>query len=434
MDRTILHCDCNSFFASVECVLNPALWNLPMAVCGSEEDRHGIVLAKNEPAKRYDIKTAETVGSARRKCPGLVIVPPHYAEYVRVSRAINRIYERFTDLYEPFSIDESWLDVTGSRALFGSGEEIAEKIRTAVREEIGITLSIGVSFNKTFAKLGSDYKKPDAVTVITRENYRQILYPLPVEDMLFVGARTAEILRRSGITTIGQLAGSSPAFLSSRLGKAGEQLYRAANGLDDSPVIPPSEREEAKSVSNGMTFRRDIRTREEIRLGLGVLSEEIGERLRGLGASARVIAVTVKDPYLRTVTRQKHISPPTSLSREIAATALSLVDAEWREGKAIRMLTVSATELCRGEGGEQIGFFDGERDRTREKNEKLETAVDRIRHRFGRAAIYSGAVIGNDLGIDPGPREKEPENETEKAPEKNPDRAETDETDRKEKE
>lgn len=417
MDRTILHCDCNSFFASVECVLNPALWSVPMAVCGSEEDRHGIVLAKNELAKRYDIKTAETVNSARRKCPGLVTVPPHYAEYVRVSRKINRIYERFTDLYEPFSIDESWLDVTGSRKLFGGGEEIAEQIRTAVRQEIGITVSIGVSFNKTFAKLGSDYKKPDAVTVITRENYREILYPLPVEDMLFVGTRTAEILRRSGITTIGQLAKSSPAFLVSRLGKAGEQLYRAANGLDDSPVIPPAEREKAKSISNGMTFRRDIRTREEVRLGLGVLSEEIGERLRGAGVEARVIAVTIKDPFLRTVTRQKHISPPTGLSREIAAEALSLVDAEWREGKAIRMLTVSVSELCRGDGGEQISFFDGERDRVREKNEKLETAVDKIRHRFGKAAIYSGAVIGNDLGIRPGNPAQETENKRKEEPE-----------------
>ena len=220
-DRVILHCDCNSFFASVECLRDPSLWQVPMVVCGSVEDRHGIVLAKNEPAKKYGIQTAETVYSAKRKCPALVIVPPHYSEYARISRSVNEIYCRYTDLCEPFSIDESWLDVTGSRTLFGDGMQIAEAIRRAVREEIGITVSIGVSFNKTFAKLGSDYKKPDAITYIGRENYRDILYPLPVTDMLFVGERTAEALRAAGIRTIGDLARASDAFLRSRLGKAG---------------------------------------------------------------------------------------------------------------------------------------------------------------------------------------------------------------------
>ena len=256
-DRVILHCDCNNFFASVECLRDPTLRDVPMAVCGSVEDRHGIVLAKNELAKRYGIKTAETVYSARRKCPSLVICPPHHGEYARVSRAVNEIYLRFTDLCEPFSIDESWLDVTGSRNLFGDGMAIARAIAEAVRTEIGITLSIGVSFNKTYAKLGSDYKKPDAITYVGRENYRDILFPLPVEDMLFVGERTAEILRRSGIRTIGDLAAASPAYLVSRLGKVGEQLGAAARGEDTSRVIPESEREEVKSVGNGMTFRRD---------------------------------------------------------------------------------------------------------------------------------------------------------------------------------
>lgn len=399
-DRVILHCDCNSFFASVECLRDPALWHVPMAVCGSVEDRRGIVLAKNEPAKKYGIQTAETVYSARRKCPGLVIVPPHHGEYARISRAVNEIYARFTDLYEPFSIDESWLDVTGSRALFGSGMEIAEQILRTVREEIGITVSIGVSFNKTYAKLGSDYKKPNAITYIGRENYREILYPLPIRDMLFVGERTAETLIRAGIRTIGDLATASPTYLTSCLGKVGEQLGAAARGEDTSPVIPPSEAAEVKSVGNGMTFRHDITTTDEIRLGIGVLSEEIGERLRRRGLRATTVSVTIKDPALRCISRQRGVSPATSVGREIAAAAEALVLSEWGTGKPIRMLTVTAMNLVGGEGGEQIGLFDSERDRRHERTERLESAVDEIRDRFGSGAVFRGAVLGNDLGID----------------------------------
>ena len=409
-DRVILHCDCNSFFASVECLRDPSLWAVPMAVCGSVEDRHGIVLAKNEPAKKFGIQTAETVYSAKRKCPSLVIVPPHYGEYARISRAVNEIYGRYTDLCEPFSIDESWLDVTGSRTLFGDGMEIAEAIRRAVREEIGITISIGVSFNKTFAKLGSDYKKPDAITYIGRENYREILYPLPVTEMLFVGEKTAESLKAAGIRTIGDLARASDSFLRARLGKVGEQLGAAARGEDDSRVIPPSEAAEIKSVSNGMTFRRDISTADEIRLGLSVLSEEIGERLRRRGLRASTVAVTVKDPILRTLTRQRTRSPATDLGREIAAHAERIVLSEYGVGKPIRMLTVSAMNLVVGEEGDQLSLF-GEREADRhEKTGRLEETVDSIRTRFGMGAVVRGAVLGNDLGIHQG----DPRNDDEK--------------------
>ncbi len=407
MERTILHCDCNSFFASVECLLNPSLWSVPMAVCGSEEDRRGIVLAKNEPAKKYGIQTAETVYSARRKCPTLVTVPPHHEEYARISAAINEIYSRFTDLYEPFSIDESWLDVTGSRALFGDGLAIARQISETVKKEIGITVSIGVSFNKTFAKLGSDYKKPDAITVISRENYKDILFPLPIEDMLFVGGKTATLLKNAGIRTIGDLANSSRAFLSARLGKMGEQLWQTANGLDEAPVIPPSEREEIKSVSKGMTFRRDIVGREEVRLGLSVLSEQVGERLRKKGLCASTVSVSVKDPALSVISRQCKLSPPSDLGRELAEAALSLVEGLLYGDRPIRMLTVSASGLSKKDDGEQIGFFDEERDEKRKKTEQIEVAIDRIRHRFGNESIYSGALIDNDLGIHSGHKEKD---------------------------
>ena len=412
-ERVILHCDCNNFFASVECLRDPTLRDVPMAVCGSVEDRHGIVLAKNELAKRYGIKTAETVYSARRKCPSLVICPPHHSEYARISRAVNEIYLRFTDLCEPFSIDESWLDVTGSRNLFGDGMTIARAIAETVRAEIGITLSIGVSFNKTYAKLGSDYKKPDAITYVGRENYRDILFPLPVEDMLFVGERTAEILRRSGIRTIGDLAAASPAYLASRLGKVGEQLGAAARGEDTSRVIPESEREEVKSVGNGMTFRRDIVTADEIRLGLSVLSEEIGVRLRRRGLRATTVGVTVKDPALRSVTRQRPVTPPTDLGRELAAVAEGIVLSEFL-GKPIRMLTVTAMNLVLGEEGDQLSFFDGEQNARHARSEKIEQAVTGLRDRFGASAVVRGAVIGNDLGIDGGGAAEAPPRQAEK--------------------
>ena len=209
MSRVILHCDCNSFYASVETVLNPAYKNVPMAVCGSESDRHGIVLAKNELAKKYGILTAETVYSAKKKCPNLIIAEPHHEEYLKFSKKVNEIYARYTDMIEPFGIDESWLDVTASQKLFGSGKDLAERIRREVKEEIGITVSIGVSFNKVFAKLGSDYKKPDAITVIDQSNFREIVFPLPVSDLLFVGKKTSSALISMGIRTIGELAKTS---------------------------------------------------------------------------------------------------------------------------------------------------------------------------------------------------------------------------------
>ena len=252
-DRVILHCDCNSFFASVETALDPTLAGVPMAVAGSVEDRHGIILAKNELAKKFGIVTAETVFSAKRKCKDLVLVSPHYESYVKYSEKANAIYARYTDMIEPFGIDESWLDVTAS-SLFGTGEQIAKKIRREIKDELGITVSIGVSFNKVFAKLGSDYKKPDAITVINRGNYRDFVYPMPVSNLLFVGKKTAAELGRMGIHTIGELAAASRELLALKLGKAGEQISKYARGEDDSPVLA-EESDKAKSIGNGFTFK-----------------------------------------------------------------------------------------------------------------------------------------------------------------------------------
>ena len=395
-DRVILHCDCNSFFASVETALNPKYKNVPMAVCGSESDRHGIVLAKNELAKKYGIKKAETVFSANKKCPALVIAEPHHEEYLKYSKAVNAIYARYTDMIEPFGIDESWLDVTASRKLFGSGLEIAERIRQEVREEIGITVSIGVSFNKIFAKLGSDYKKPDAITVIDRSNFMKIAYPLPVSTLLFVGKKTETALLSMGIRTIGALAEASPAVLNMRFGKIGEMLHNYALGNDESPVLPIQD--DAKSVSNGFTFRHDLVGRNECRIGIEYLSEEIGRRLRNHGMKCSTVALTIKDEFLHSIQRQRSQKPPTDISREISKTAYSILLDVWPEDKPIRMITVSATNLTKGYA-EQIDLFADNSDALREKDKKRENAVDKIRQKYGNESIINGAILDTDIGI-----------------------------------
>ncbi len=400
MDRVILHCDCNSFFASVETVLNPAYRSVPMAVCGSEEDRHGIVLAKNELAKRFGIETAETVHSARRKCPGLVIAKPHHSEYAAFSKRVNEIYADYTDMIEPFGIDESWLDVSASQKLFGSGEKIANEIRERVKREIGLTVSVGVSFNKVFAKLGSDYKKPDATTVISRENYRNIVYPLPVGSLLFVGKKTCEQLRGIGVRTVGELSEMSREMLVTRFGKAGNMLYEYSHGIDESPVAPRDMREDRKSVGSGFTFRHDLVTSDEYRIGIEYLAEDIGRRLRRLGMLCTTVQLTVKDEYLRTIQRQRPQSPATDISREIAKTAYRILSEEWSFGRPVRMLTVTATGLVpRENSAEQISLFDEGEDERRSRAEKREKTVDEILARYGSGAITSGAVLVTDIGI-----------------------------------
>ena len=394
-DRVILHCDCNGFFASVECALNPDLKNVPMAVGGSVEARHGIILAKNELAKKYNIQTAETIFSAKKKCPDLVIVPPHHDVYEEYSRIVNEIYLEYTDLVEKFGIDESWLDVTGSQRLFGSGEEIASILRKRIREEIGITISVGVSFNKVFAKLGSDYKKPDATTVISRENFKEIVYPLPVGDLLFVGRRTKEALYKLHIETIGDLAESNETDIIKLLGKQGESIYRYARGEDNSPVDPHAN-EEVKSVGNGMTFKRDLYGERDILCGISHLSESIAVRMRKKGVKCTVVQVTIKDPDLHSIQRQEKLDSPTNLAKEITDKAMEIIRRSWNMKNPIRMLTVTGGGIVPENGAEQISFFDETKD---PKWESLEKTIDAIRDKYGKDAIQNANIMGNDLGI-----------------------------------
>ena len=397
-DRVILHCDCNSFFASVETVFNPQYRDVPMAVAGSVENRHGIILAKNEHAKKFNIKTAETVFSAKKKCPDLVLLDPHYDRYVEYSVKANEIYSRYTDMVEPFGIDESWLDVTAS-GVFGNGYEIAEKIRQEIKQELGITVSVGVSFNKVFAKLGSDYKKPDATTVISRENFKDIVYPLPVSDLLFVGKSTADALKHLGIRTIGDLAEANRELLDMKLGKSGAMLSSYARGEDNSPV-ESSSKADAKSIGNGFTFKHDLVGREECLTGIKYLSEEIGTKLRIKGLKCSTVQLTIKDEYLRSIQRNLTLSSPTDISSEIADAAYKILCREWKEERPIRMITVTATNIVRADSvHEQLGFFDSEKTEKREKNGKREIVVDEIRRKFGTDSIVRASIIENDIGI-----------------------------------
>ena len=398
-DRVILHCDMNGFYASVELLDRPDLDGKPVAVCGDPESRHGIILAKNELAKRAGVVTAETIWQAKKKCPDLELVRPHRQKYTHYSKLINQIYLRYTDLVEPFSIDESWLDVTASQNLFGSGKQIADEIRRTVREETGLTLSAGVSWNKIFAKLGSDYKKPDATTEISRENYRDIVWPLPARDMIFVGKSTSDKLLKSGIKTIGDMARSDPKLLTSLLGKQGQMLWNYANGYDNAPVARYGESEPVKSVGNGITFRRNLMCEDDIITAVTGLSDTVASRLRHHKLKAFGVKVDIKDPSFTTISRQKQLFVPTNLASELAQASMELIHESWRPGAPIRMLTITGINLCDETVEEQISLFAGD-NRSHQQGEKIERTMDDIRSRFGSTAITFGGVLGNDLGID----------------------------------
>jgi DNA polymerase-4 len=397
-DRVILHVDMNAFYASVEALSHPEVQGRPMAVCGDPALRRGIVLAKNEAAKRMGVRTAEPVWQAQRKCPGLILLPPHHALYAEYCAKANAIYGRFTDMVEQAGIDESYLDVTGSRRLFGGGRAIADAIRETTRAELGLTVSVGVSFCKVFAKLGSDYKKPDATTVIPRSGFRQILHPLPVTDMLYVGQATARALAGLGVTTIGGLAELDEGLARARLGKHGAVLRRYARGEDDEPVARTEEAGDVKSVGNGMTFRRDLVGRADVAAGLRALAETVAYRLRRRGKLCAGVQVAIKDPAFNVIDRQARLARPTNATRPIYEAAMALVEKSWKPSAPIRLLTVTAISLL-GEGeGRQASLFDDD-DRAL-RQDALERSLDKLRDKYGRRVVKPASTLDNDLGID----------------------------------
>ncbi|MBE6939631.1 MAG: DNA polymerase IV [Ruminococcaceae bacterium] len=403
MDRVILHCDLNCFYASVELLSRPELQNVPTAVCGDPLSRHGIILAKNEPAKRCGVQTAETIWQARKKCPGLVLLPPHHDLYHQYSKKVNEIYGQYTDLVEPFGIDESWLDVTGSLHLFGGdGEQLAHQLRQRIRQELGLTISVGVSFNKIFAKLGSDYKKPDAVTVIGQNNWQEIVWPLPVESLLFVGRSTRQTLTQFGIRTIGQLAACQPNMLEELLGKQGLQLYEYATGQEHSPVRAQHDPEPVKSVGNGTTFRQDLTHWEEIRSGLALLADSVAMRLRHHGLYCSGVAVTIKDSQFHSFTRQKQLPSPTRLMKDILQAAAELTQGAWKAPTPVRALTVTALYITQNaESFQQLDLLSGGHQQADERQEKLESTMSLLRDKYGKSVISFGDTNGRKLPHDP---------------------------------
>ncbi len=399
MDRVIFHCDLNSFYASVELLEHPELRHLPVAVCGDPESRHGIILAKNEPAKVFGVKTAETIWQAKKKCPGLVLLPAHHSKYRAFSRQVNQIYQEYTDLVEPFGIDESWLDVTGTLHLFGGDPcGLADRLRDRIRRELGLTISVGVSFNKVFAKLGSDYKKPDATTCISRENFCRIVWPLPVTDLLYVGRSAAQTFEKFNIRTIGDLARFDRESLFTLLGKSGAQLHDFASGMDQSPVAPASRHAPPKSVGSGLTFSKNLQGQEEIRAGITQLSHQVAARLRRNHMKCQGVSLAIRDPGFRDLSRQQRLSAPTCLAREIARAAEALADGCWNMSSPVRALTVTAIYLIpEDEAGAQLDLLAGTQDLERQRLERLEGTLDLIRAKYG-----SGAIAPASASRDPG--------------------------------
>lgn len=395
MGRHILHVDQNCFYASVEMQRHPELRDKPLAVCGSQEDRHGIVLTANYIAKPRGVKTGMAIWQARQCCPDLVVLPPDMAEYIRFSKMAREIYEDYTDQVEPFGLDESWLDVTGSVGLFGSPMTIAKEISDRIKFELGITASIGVSDNKITAKLGSDYKKPDAITRIEADNYKEIVYPLPVEDLLYVGPATSKKLRSIGISTIGRLAECPADVLTRRLGKMGAVLHMFANGRDNSPVQKTDHIPNIKSVGNSATTPRDLVNDEDIHLMLFLLAESVAARIRELVSRCTVVEVTIRDVELRSFSRQRKLQNPTCSSAEIAEVAFELFQRNYHWDKPVRSIGVRGAGLVEMESCLQMSLY--EDDVKRDKWERIDAAVDALRERYGYMSVRRAVTCTDPL-------------------------------------
>ena len=401
--RTILHSDMNSFYASVEMMLDPSLRGKAVAVCGSTENRHGIILAKSQLAKKAGVKTGMVNWEARQRCPDLIMVPPQYDEYLKYSRLAHEIYYRYTDLVEPFGMDECWLDVTDSRYQCGDGVEIAEAIRTACREELGLTVSIGVSFNKIFAKLGSDMKKPDATTLITEEDFREKVWPLAASEMIYVGRSTEAKLAAYGIRTIGELAATSPMLLQNWFGVNGLALWRYANGYDRSRVMHRDFVSPVKSIGHGITCSADLENEEEVFKVMLELSQDVGHRLRVHGLMARGVQIWIRGKDLSGMQCQCRLPVRTQLPNEITAAGFRLFQERYNWSQHVRAVCIRATDLIPKSEAEQMSLFiDNEK---RERRERLENTIEELRGRFGKRSVTYAALLG-DLKMPGDGREK----------------------------
>ena len=404
MERVILHCDANAFYASVECLYTPSIRHRPVAVCGSVEERHGIVLTKNQIAKQFGVQTGEAIWQARQKCPDLICVPPDYGLYIRFSKRMRRIYEEYSDRVESFGLDEAWIDLSSPGLTVRGGERIAHEIRLRVKRELGITVSVGVSFNKIFAKLGSGMKKPDAVTVIPADSFREKVWPLPVGDLLFVGPATRRKLADMNVRTIGDLAWFDAECLRGRLGKPGLVLKAYAAGLDRSPVMPADARMAIQSVGNSATPPHDLQTPADARCLCYLLAESVAARLRQEGLRARCVSISARNTELVTRSCQQMLPRATSLTGEIAQAAMRLFDGRFSDGFPYRSAGLSCSALTPDDAPAQLDFLGDEARRI--KTERLESAIDGLRRRFGHQIVRRAVVLTDGQYAQINPKEE----------------------------
>ena len=391
MERIIIHSDMNSCYASIECSLNPELKGKPVAVGGSVEDRHGIILAKTAEAKKFGVTTGEAIWQAQRKCPDLIVVPPHFDIYAEYSALAREIYRRYTDKIEPMGLDEAWCDITGSLLLFGSVENITDGIRRAFKEELGITVSIGVSYNKIFAKLGSDLAGIDEVVTITKENYKDVVWPLSVSSIMGVGRNTAEKLRGYGIRTVGDLAGTDSDYLRLVFGVVGEELWRYANGYDNSRVMPDNYHREVKSIGHGVTCREDLTNDEEVWLGFLKLSQDVSKRLKREKLSAKGVQISVRDSFLMTKQFQCETDYPTQSAMDIARLALRLFKENYQWRNNVRALSIRAISLCSEDTPVQLDLSGEYISHDRQKC--IDDTTLMLREKFGSDALFNCSVM-----------------------------------------
>lgn len=398
MKRVIIHSDMNSCYASIECSLNPELKGKAVAVGGSVENRHGIILAKTPEAKRYGVMTGEAIWQAKRKCPDLIVVEPHFDIYMKYSRLAKDIYRRFTDRIEPMGLDEAWCDITGSMLLFGGVENITDAIRNAFKQELGITVSIGVSFNKIFAKLGSDLAGCDEVMTITEENYKDVVWPLPASSIMGVGRGTAKKLHDYALNTIGDVAKASPQWMKMVFGVHGTDIWRYANGLDNSPVALDGYEREIKSVGHGITCKADLVNDEEVWKVFLALSQDISKRLKDEKLSATAVQIAIRDNELLNMQCQGEMRFPTQSAFELAEKALELFRKNYNWRTDVRALTVRAINLQNEDTPIQLDL-DGEYKKS-EKQKKIDDTVMGLRERFGNDAVFNCCLMTEEKAPD----------------------------------
>lgn len=389
-ERTILHSDINCCYASIEHLYHPEYKNKPLAVGGDEKNRHGIILTADYPAKRMGVKVGMALWQAKKVCPELNILPPRMELYLRFSRMAHEIYEEYTNLIEPYGIDECWLDVTESKRLKGDGLAIARDISNRMKYELGITVSIGVSFNKIFAKLGSDYKKPDAITTMYPDEFKNKAWPLKASDLLYVGRSTNARLQKLGINTIGDIACANPDILESNLGKMGLIVWSFANGYDESPVVTDGTHAVIKSIGNSTTTPRDLVCDEDVKIVFYVLAESVAARLRENGFRCSVVEISVRNNKLFSYTKQRKLITPTDITSTIALAAMELFRESYDWKIPIRSIGVRGAELVNSNYSEQLELF-GDYDYM-EKLRKMDKAIDSLRGRFGNTIVQRGVV------------------------------------------